>query len=262
MKISNLIIYFICFFGYSQNLLVEYKYSQNIGKDFNEYSHFLLANKDESYYIMPSHKFFRSYEDLYADSDYKTHNTRKSMYKKIDSNNLYFYGYLPKSKASFEEKFVHDSINIQYNIQQDNDIILEYKCNIAKAKFRGRNYKIWFTKEISIPVGPWKFFGLPGLILKVEDTSGIFSFTATRIVQNNNFTIVDKISKSFQDSSVSEAISFKDYVKLENNKLTNFRDQVIASLPKGTIVQNMKSIRNDLIESEFEWEEEPKIQPW
>lgn len=235
--------------------MVEYKYSQNVGKDINDYTHFLLTTKDQSYYIMPSHKSYKSYEDLYSDKDYKSHTTRKSLYKNIVDNDLYFYGYIPQSKAKFDEKFVHDKINVNYEMLRGEELVLGYKCNLAKAKFRGRTYKIWFTKEISTSVGPWKFFGLPGLILKVEDTAGVYSFTASRIVQNKNFVVAEKISESFQNLSSLKPIHFKEFVELENDKFAKFRDQAIASLPKGTFLQNMKPIRYDLIESEFEWEE-------
>lgn len=33
-------------------------------------------------------------------------------------------------------------------------------------------YTSWYAPEIALNKGPWKFNGLPGLILKVEDSKG------------------------------------------------------------------------------------------
>lgn len=48
--------------------------------------------------------------------------------------------------------------------------ILDYKCHKALTSFRGRDYVAWFTLDIPISNGPWKFGGLPGLILQVSDS--------------------------------------------------------------------------------------------
>ena len=42
---------------------------------------------------------------------------------------------------------------------------------------RGRNYHAWFAPEIPLNEGPWKFNGLPGLILEVYDTQDHYHFT-------------------------------------------------------------------------------------
>lgn len=63
-----------------------------------------------------------------------------------------------------------------WQITSDTATILGYQCQKATATFRGRNYEAWFSPEIPVNDGPWKFFGLPGLILKVTDTGKIFSF--------------------------------------------------------------------------------------
>ena len=51
------------------------------------------------------------------------------------------------------------------------------QCQKALGEFRGRKYIAWFTSDIPLSDGPWKFCGLPGLILAVQDTEAYFVFT-------------------------------------------------------------------------------------
>lgn len=59
--------------------------------------------------------------------------------------------------------------------------ILGHKCQRATCRFRGRDFVAWFAPDIPVRCGPWKFQGLPGLILKVYDTEGLYSFEAVGI---------------------------------------------------------------------------------
>ena len=59
--------------------------------------------------------------------------------------------------------------------------ILGHKCQRATCRFRGRDFVAWFAPDIPVRCGPWKFQGLPGLILKVYDTDGLYSFEAVGI---------------------------------------------------------------------------------
>jgi GLPGLI family protein len=60
--------------------------------------------------------------------------------------------------------------SFRWEITLDTALIFNYLCQKANVNFRGRNYEVWFTPEIPINDGPWKFFGLPGLILQVNDS--------------------------------------------------------------------------------------------
>lgn len=59
--------------------------------------------------------------------------------------------------------------------------ILGYKCKSAVCNFRGRTYKAYYTDQIPVADGPWKFGGLPGFIMEVRDTLNHHSFTCVGI---------------------------------------------------------------------------------
>ena len=66
--------------------------------------------------------------------------------------------------------------DMKWKIEKDTSTILTYKCQKAVTEFRGRSWEAWFTSEIPINNGPWKFGGLPGLIMKVSDSQQYFVF--------------------------------------------------------------------------------------
>jgi GLPGLI family protein len=70
---------------------------------------------------------------------------------------------------------------MSWKISQETQTICGYKCQKATCHWRGRDFVAWFTTAIPIRRGPWKFGGLPGLILKVYDTNHFYTFEAIGI---------------------------------------------------------------------------------
>lgn len=68
-------------------------------------------------------------------------------------------------------------------IDSQTEDVLGYVCQKATAHFRGRFWSVWFAPEIPVRVGPWKFNGLPGAILKVVDNQNLFEYLAIGIEQ-------------------------------------------------------------------------------
>lgn len=60
-------------------------------------------------------------------------------------------------------------------------LMLNYECIMATCSFRGRNWKVYFTPEIPISDGPWKLWGLPGLILLAEDLRQDYRYEAVSV---------------------------------------------------------------------------------
>lgn len=69
-----------------------------------------------------------------------------------------------------------------WEIAPDTTTILSYLCYKATARFKGRDYMVWFTPAIPRSEGPWKLCGLPGLILYAEDSQKHFVFECTGLI--------------------------------------------------------------------------------
>ena len=70
-------------------------------------------------------------------------------------------------------------------IMEDTTDILGYSCQKAKCTFRSRDWIAWFTPEIPISEGPYKFYGLPGLIMKLQDNESHYSFEINEFKKTN-----------------------------------------------------------------------------
>lgn len=65
---------------------------------------------------------------------------------------------------------------MEWKILAETTKIGDYKTQKAETQFAGRTWYAWFATDIPIQDGPYKFAGLPGLIVKAEDSNGDYSF--------------------------------------------------------------------------------------
>lgn len=65
-----------------------------------------------------------------------------------------------------------ENLKINWEVLPDKEKIGEFDAQKAKTQLWGRTWYAWFTTEIPVVDGPYKFHGLPGLIVKVEDATG------------------------------------------------------------------------------------------
>ena len=117
---------------------------------------------------------------------------RGKIYNTVELANDLFY---------YEEE--QDLFN--WKIHPETKMIKGYETQKATTSFAGRDYVTWFTPEVPVPEGPYKFYGLPGLILEIADTENHYVF---------NFIGLEKFSpaKKFR-------INFKQYIPLEKEAL-------------------------------------------
>lgn len=72
---------------------------------------------------------------------------------------------------------------IDWELTDGERTIVGYACRQARCTFRGRSYEAWYAPEIAVSCGPWKFGGLPGLILAIRDDAGVLDLEATGVEQ-------------------------------------------------------------------------------
>lgn len=61
---------------------------------------------------------------------------------------------------------------MNWQILPDKKQIAGYTTQKSQTEFAGRKWVAWFTTEVPIQDGPYKFSGLPGLIVEVADETG------------------------------------------------------------------------------------------
>ncbi|WP_284460311.1 GLPGLI family protein [Chryseobacterium sp.] len=76
----------------------------------------------------------------------------------------------------------------EWKILSDKQKIGEYNAQKATTSFGGREWTAWFSTDLPFQDGPYKFYGLPGLIVKVEDATGSHSMT---LIGNKTVKSVD-----------------------------------------------------------------------
>ncbi|WP_300684930.1 GLPGLI family protein [Chryseobacterium sp.] len=98
-------------------------------------------------------------------------NINYTVEKDKKNQKTYFKDRIGRDIYSYEE-----DRPINWKISSETRKIGEYKVQKAETDFAGRKWTAWFTTDLPYQDGPYKFGGLPGLVVKVEDDKGDYSF--------------------------------------------------------------------------------------
>lgn len=128
-----------------------------------------------------------------------------------------------------------------------------YMCNKATTSFRGRNYIAWYTNDIAITFGPWKFHGLPGLILDMYDETHKYEWIVTKISKK----VINE--KTLNQGTHDINIDLKAFVALReevfNKKMNNFKNNLKSRQDRGANVSVDTFNKRQGRELLFEWED-------
>lgn len=88
------------------------------------------------------------------------------VFKDYASNKTYI-----DSRIGMDLYKVTEDRTISWKILPEKQKIGEFESQKATAEFAGRKWTAWFTEDVPFSDGPYKFRGLPGLIVKIEDAT-------------------------------------------------------------------------------------------
>ncbi|MDR0865300.1 MAG: GLPGLI family protein [Candidatus Symbiothrix sp.] len=128
---------------------------------------------------------------------------------------------------------------LDWKISNEKQEILSYNCQKATVSFRGRDFIAWFAPDIPVPNGPWKFGGLPGLILNLSDSENNFVYECQGLEQLENKEAIkyykleytkinrkelNKLYKKFHDDFIAFQVSLgQSGVYVQDPKTKKFR---------------------------------------
>lgn len=79
-------------------------------------------------------------------------------------------------RQMFLVEFAEPEASFDWKLSTQVDSVCGFVCQMAQTDYLGRKYEAWFCPEIPVDIGPFKFRGLPGLIVKVKDMEGDYSW--------------------------------------------------------------------------------------
>ncbi|MFT4202525.1 MAG: GLPGLI family protein [Chitinophagaceae bacterium] len=147
---------------------------------------------------------------------------------KADNNSLYKgiftpYYYTRTNYINGVKYCVSDTVHkdaYKWRLLPDNLTFLQLKCRKAEMQHNGITYFVIYTTEISLPYGPERYGGLPGVILCIEDSVSKMKTEAIEI--EYPYTKVVPIPISPCTDGIS--ISLQNFRKLINKQNTDINE--------------------------------------
>lgn len=137
----------------------------------------------------------------------------------------------------------------EWKILPDKQKIGEYNAQKATTKYGGREWTAWFSTDLPFQDGPYKFYGLPGLIVKIEDKTGSHSMTLV-----GNKTIQSTVTKELdlpqgiqlygmggKEIEINKAQFKKVWKTYKNDPTKNMREMMSKNSDTNRIVFKTKT---------------------
>jgi|GEM_PF-371148 len=157
------------------------------------------------------------------------HNLIYVIEKDYSTQNINFY-----TKFVSVNLVIPESETPKWKLENDYKEINNMKCQKATTQYKGRSWEAWFT---SYPIndGPYKFNGLPGLVVKLNDTKKEHNFDLIAVKKiNTMFSLLPKNNKKMKQEEYDGIV--KNYVV----NIANDAESFIANVKAGKVSVQMK----------------------
>ncbi|GEN75022.1 GLPGLI family protein [Chryseobacterium hagamense] len=215
-------------------------------------NYYLDINPEESFYY--ERPFFVS------DSIEKASGRRIFSGKPSDllSRNLKTGQYVLYSIQSFDIYQLKDTPQISWKIEKETKTFSSLQLQKAITRFGGRNWTAWFSKDFPFQEGPYKFHGLPGMIVEIYDDQKNYHFTLNKS-QNFTDTQLNSIYINAKGRGVEIPYSkyrsmllsyYSDPLKFINSGQTEINEDHKLGLDDGRVIYKPEELRQYGIEEQ------------
>lgn len=223
--------------------------------NFYRTEHFILiANKTSS--------LFTSYVFYHRDSIIQAFGAKHAGNANINLSTLprtRFKSYVVKSPDSTD--FYEMKLNYKFHYAEPpmrgwvlgdkNKTIGTFEVRNAILRYGGRTWEAWYTTEIPLQDGPYKFRNLPGLIIEIHDEKNNYRFKLVEVRKTN------KDEQTFLSSFNKEKSQFKLITKKKYTEtMKTLNENIFSELAnvgitfdeanKKKVIQNRKANNNPI----------------
>jgi GLPGLI family protein len=236
-KLFLLTISLLFCFGKAQTnrFIYELKYRNDTNSDYR--NSFMVLD------VNPKDVKFYDYDFIKVDSLNKRNNeftsrhstkTDQVLIRKRDSNENMWY------RDFFDYFVIKTKDELQWKIMPETQVYNGYKLQKATTNFGGRQWNAWFSNEINIKEGPYKFRGLPGLIFLLEDSEQNFNY---KLVSNK------KLETTYPTADFVETHYGKEALPVSLEKFNKFLNETYQN-PLRMFAPNFKEGGNMTLNKE------------
>ncbi|MCM1484338.1 MAG: GLPGLI family protein [Muribaculaceae bacterium] len=208
-----------------------------IAQGMTDYSsHFVEVNEDSLMHWFDTHTNFNVYPPRRWLQGYKPDHWIEYQYSQIVTrgNRLEEWATMPRALSGQNLYYVEPLPLMNWEIGTGTKTVCGYECIEAKCHWRGRDYTAWFAPEIPAPYGPWKFGGLPGVIMEIYDSGREYTFEAVA-VETGDFPVYAPRGDKYKESSRAKVWKLQhdlnvDYFKTADVSVVVYKTgQVLSS---------------------------------
>lgn len=204
---------------YSQNLIVEYNLKIDISEKLKEIKNPIVRNMVKKEmgkpikYELTSSNGISTYKQMEVDNN--SDNSNATI--KINSNSILYKN--QKSQLLIEQREYKSRLFLikeqlkkyDWEITNEKVKIGDYICTKALLKKDDYQVTAWFAQDIPVNEGPFDYYGLPGLIMKLIDGVGTYE--------------VAKISPTKENLNIKEPTKGRKVTKEEFEKMKERKEK-------------------------------------
>ncbi len=121
--------------------------------------------------------------------------------------------YLRFPSESLKEVIYQQENEVEWKITKESKKIGNYLCTKATGKKNGRNFTVWFSKDLPYSFGPVLLNGLPGLIIEASDDWGLFTTKLLAIQKVDQSPEFQRIKNYFASNKVLSYAAYEKFIK-------------------------------------------------